>query len=143
MELSKNTFKRAILSLVSGYASALLFLVVAGSLMLKTNEPDRLSLAVSIAAIMIGALVLGLVSRASGSTAPEAVVSGLVYGTVLFVLSAILGGNSPLSLPVRALIFLVPAVISAVVSVLPSSFSHKHKSRASGAAVNRYINSRT
>ena len=143
MELSKKTLKRAIRSLVSGYASALLFLVIAGSLMLKTNEPDKLSLAAGIAAIVIGALVLGLVSRLSGSTTPESLVSGLAYGAVLFILSAILGGGSPLSLPVRSLIFLIPAVLAGAISVLPSSSSRKHRSRASGAAVNRYINSRS
>ena len=143
MELSKNTFKRAILSLVSGYASALLFLVIAGSLMLKSDEPDRFSLAVGIAAIVIGGSVVGLVSRFSGSAASEAFISGIAYSALLFILSAVLGNSSPLSLPVRAIIFFIPAVISGIFAVLPASASHKHKSRASGAAVNRYINSKT
>ena len=143
MELSKKTFKRAIRSLISGYASALLFLVIAGSLMLKADEPDKLTLAAGIAAIMIGALVLGLVSRMSGCTVPEALVSGLIYGAVLFILSAILGAGSSLSLPVRSLIFLIPAALAGIISVLPSSSARKHRSRASGDAVNRYINSRS
>jgi|GEM_PF-2532818 len=137
--MNKKTVKRALLSLISGYAAAMLFLLVCAAVTSGWNDPSKYAIYIGVAAILIGSLACGIASRVGEGGAGLSLAVGGVYAGILFILSLILGKQSEISLGVRAVIFLAAAVICGLTALLPAKRKVKRSSGGKRDEINKYI----
>ena len=135
-----RVLKRSFVSLLCGFVSAVLFLLLSAWMLMRSGYPDRFTTCFGEAAIFIGALSSGLLLRKSKTGLPAAFVTGALYALILFLLSLIFGRGSGVPLGTRTAVFAFAALLCGVLSALPSKARSKRKSRVSrNKALGRYF----
>ena len=118
-------------------AAVMVILSVFGS---NLNSTQKLPTYFAFAALGIGAVVCGLISRKTGVGIAGALASGLLFSSVPALVSFFLGGESAYSVWMRLGVLLTAALVSPLVSLIPRKSQKKSFSASKRRdAVNKYI----
>ena len=144
--MKKGIIPKIALSLLCASLAAFL-IMFAGALWARNlNNSEKITVYIAYVALGVSFVCCGLVSKKTGVGVLGALISGGIYAIVLLGISLIsAAGSEEAFMPVGAklAIFFTGALISAAISLIPSSNGKNNDSmKKKSSAVNKYIEER-
>ena len=141
--MKKGFAVRIALAVVCSHLIAAAVMALLSAIGSNLNSTEKLPTYFAFAAMGIGAIVCGLISRKTGVGIAGALVSGLLFAALPALVSFCFGGESSYSVWMRLGVLLSAALVSPLVSLIPQKSQRKSFSASKRRnAVNKYIESR-